>query len=309
MEYRIASFNMNRFGAYARKDLRTIAEIITSENLDVVALQEIFSEGKGVKRLLEELVKHELYNWDVCFPDPIQTKDFLSQGETYAYLWNKDKFRILEFTKLGIKERFEPRILTKTDIGVDCSLFARSPFYIRLEPRHGGFFELRLINIHVFYGNQMVPSIAKRQLEYKLLLEEVYPALSTRAYGQNRHPYTIAMGDYNLNLFSPGIGTADKNCYMQPIYRYNDGRRQIAVQTVQRQLSTLKKCDESSEQVEDTIPYANNFDHFTYSPQLSNFALKEVGTIDAVRKYCNGDAEYYRNNISDHLPIIMTIEI
>lgn len=309
MEYKIASFNMERFGAYARKDLSKIAEIITEENLDVVAMQEIFSEGKGVQRLLEEFVKHELYNWDVCVPDPKQTRHSESCGETYAYLWNKSKFKLVEFTELGMKRTFTPRILEKSDVGVNCALFARSPFYIRLQPCYGGFFELRLINVHIYYGDRSLPAVEKRKLEYKLLTEEVYPSLSTRAYGQNRRPYTIAMGDYNLNIYSPTVQTTERNCYLNPIYTYSDGRRQICIQTVQNKLSTLKKSDSGNTQAFGASMYANNFDHFTYSQQLSDFTHVSVGTIDAVNKYCGGDSAYYRDNISDHLPIVMEIEI
>lgn len=39
MEYKIGSFNMERFGANAKKDLAKIAEIIIEEELDVVAMQ------------------------------------------------------------------------------------------------------------------------------------------------------------------------------------------------------------------------------------------------------------------------------
>lgn len=55
MECKIASFNLNRFGADSRKDFNTIAKIIAEEHLDVVALQEIYSEGRGVERLLENV--------------------------------------------------------------------------------------------------------------------------------------------------------------------------------------------------------------------------------------------------------------
>ena len=67
MEIKIGSFNLKKFGASSKKDFEKIAEIIVSEDLDIVALQEIFSEGKGVNRLLEQSVKYELYNWDYCF--------------------------------------------------------------------------------------------------------------------------------------------------------------------------------------------------------------------------------------------------
>lgn len=68
MEIRIGSFNMNNFGGSSNKDFGKIAEIIVEENLDVVALQEIFSEGRGVSRLLEQNVKYELYIGTIALP-------------------------------------------------------------------------------------------------------------------------------------------------------------------------------------------------------------------------------------------------
>lgn len=68
MRYRIGSFNLKNFGAYAnfetadapRRDFEKIAQIIREESLDVVAFQEILSEGKGLRRLLEQIHKHAL---------------------------------------------------------------------------------------------------------------------------------------------------------------------------------------------------------------------------------------------------------
>lgn len=310
MEYRIGSFNMARFGANAKKDFAKIAEIIVEEELDIVALQEIFSEGKGVERVLAELVKHELYEWDVRIAEPSETKNFESRGETYAYLWNKRKFKLVEFSKLGVKQIFDPRIVSRNDAGVDCSVLARAPFYIRLQPNYGGFFEFRLINIHIFYGDRTLSSIARRQAEFRILTEQIYPSISTKAYGQNRKAYTIAMGDYNLNIFSPNVLTETKNCYLSTVHTFQDGKENIQVLTVQDQLSTLKSPKNNIDFTnEEDNGYANNYDHFTYSPEWSNFTKVSYRIIDAVEKYCGGDFSYYRENISDHLPVVMTVEI
>lgn len=310
MEYRIGSFNMERFGVNAKKDLSKIAEIIVEEDLDIVALQEIFSEGKGVERLLSELVKHELYGWEICIAKPHETKDFESRGETYAYLWNKRKFKLVEYSKLGDRRIFDPRIVSRNDAGIDCTVFARAPYYIRLQPLYGGFFEFRLINIHIFYGDRTLTSIARRQAEFKILTEQIYPSISTKAYGQNRKAYTIAMGDYNLNIFTPNISTEARNCYLSTVHTFQDGQQDIHVLTVQDQLTTLKSENSNTDSIGNIEKgYANNYDHFTYSPEWSPFANVSFRTVDAVEKYCGGDFSYYRQNISDHLPIVMTVEI
>lgn len=312
MEYRIGSFNMERFGANAKKDFARIAEIVVEEQLDIVALQEIFSEGKGIEKLLGELVKRELYGWDVRIAEPNETKDFESRGETYAYLWNKRKFKLVEFSKLGVKRVFDPRIVSRNDTGVDCSVLARAPFYIRLQPKYGGFFEFRLINMHIFYGDNTLTSIARRQVEFKILTEQIYPNISTKAYGQNRKAYTIAMGDYNLNIFSPNVQTEAKNCYLSTVQTFQDGTKEFHILTIQDQLTTLKMIDAKNNHPNiDGVKnrYANNYDHFTYSPELLSVVNVSCRTVDAVEKYCGGDHAYYRENISDHLPIVMTLDI
>ncbi len=320
MNYRIGSFNMKNFGMNSQKDFEKIAEIIVREDLDVVALQEILSEGKGVQRLLEQCVKYDLYNWDFCCAspyesdDPEKREDMIQQdrrGECYAYLWKKSRFQLLEFSKMGKTRVFEPRIINSlsNDVSVDCSFFARTPYYIRLQPLYGGFFELRLIDIHIYYGDCTLSSVRKRQIEYDVLTQTIYPELSQKRYGQNRAAYTIAMGDYNLNLFSPNIQVQAKNAYLTNVYSYSEGRKKINVLTVQDQLTTLKDITRNADRTKDSQGYSNNYDHFTYSPELSEFQSVSYEVIDAVEKYCGGDFEYYYKKISDHLPIVMNIEI
>lgn len=321
MELKIGSFNLRKFGASSKKDFEKIAEIIVSEDLDIVALQEIFSEGKGVNRLLEQSVKHELYNWNYCFGAPFESGDPAkygdmisneSRGEGYAFLWKKSRFQKVEYKKLGESRTFEPRIinsLTK-DVNVDCSFFARAPYFIRLQPRYGGFFELRLLNIHIYFGDVRLSSIEKRQVEYSVLTQQIYPEICRTTYGQNRTPYTIAMGDYNLNILSPLVQTQYKNCYLSAVHSFFEGGKQVQILTVQDQLTTLRDIERMEDnQFTNSNALANNYDHFTYSPELSAFRSVKYEMIDAVNKYCGGDYAYYRKYISDHLPIVMTVEI
>lgn len=323
MEYRIGSFNLQRFGANAQKDFEKIAQIIVEEQLDIVALQEIWSEGKGVERMLENVVKYELYNWDMKCSSSSESSDRekvtdmvtnSGRGECYAYLWNKRRFKIVEFAKLGKNRVFEPRIVNSlgSDVSVDCSFYARAPYYIRLQPVYGGFFELRLLNIHIFYGDLSLSSVQKRQIEYETLVKEIYPQISHNRYGCFRRAYTIAMGDYNLNIFSPNIQTQVKNAYLSEVHTFSDGKETIQVLTIQDQLTTLRDMERGNYyQNEDAADsgLANNFDHFSYSPELSPFKSVKCETIDAINKYCNGNYTYYRKNISDHLPVVMTINI
>ena len=46
------------------RDFEKIAQIIREESLDVVAFQEILSEGKGLRRLLEQYINKQYQPWD-----------------------------------------------------------------------------------------------------------------------------------------------------------------------------------------------------------------------------------------------------
>lgn len=305
---------MNNWSLISKKDFEKIAEIIIEEKLDVIALQEILSEGKGISRMqseLEQCVKYNLYDWDFRWDYPKESTDPDKtskdhRGEGYAYLWNKKRFKLLEYSKMGKVKIFDPRIINSlsNDVNVDCSFFARTPYYIRLQPLYGGFFELRLVNLHIYYGkDNSISTINKRKIEYETIVQSIYPEISQKRYGQNRVAYTIAMGDYNLNIFSPLVQT--KNACLPEAFTYTEG---VQILTVQDQLTTLKKCNGEGDSGND-MRYGNNYDHFTYSPELSPFNSVSYETIDAVNKYCGGDFSYYREHISDHLPIVMSVDI
>lgn len=117
------------------------------------------------------------------------------------------------------------------------------------------------------------------------------------------------MGDYNLNLFTPNVQTEAKNCYLSKIFSYRDGDEEIHVLTVQEQLTTLKTVSAENDSCNVSNRYANNYDHFTYSPELFPNVSVSYKVIDAIERYCDGDYSYYKENISDHLPIVMTLDI
>ena len=80
------------------------------------------------------------------------------------------------------------------------------------------------------------------------------------------------------------------------------------VKTVQDQLTTLKK-KEDSEEYEDR-GYASNYDHFSYDESaIGHVVHGKPRRVDAVRKYCGDDFEKYFKTISDHIPIVMELKI
>lgn len=324
MKYKIGSFNLKNLSksAITKRDFCKIADIIQSEQFDVVAFQEILSEGYA----LEYMVKFYLPGWEIrCeipreSTDPLKSRD--NRGEGYAFLWNTKRLKLASSLVEKGERTFEPRIVDK-EIHLDCGLFARCPMYARFEPVNGGFFEFRLINIHVHFGDNTKTEIEKRKEEYNFLLEKIYPRISTeRKYGNNREAYTIVLGDYNLNLYKPR-GEAEKRINKNT---YISATKQVGVQriiTIQDELTTLKsgQIDESLEdnshrretvEILDDNPnrgYSQNYDHFSFD--LDRFEREEIRykgkRIDAVRKYYNDDFEMYRMEISDHIPISLEI--
>ena len=107
MSYRIGSFNVRNLSFAAGKErLDHIADLI--REFDIVALQEVLSEGKmlegaqvdnpaGQQIAYENSLRYRLGdNWDMCWLDPRTESKWYpyigkdSRGEGYAFLWRKN---------------------------------------------------------------------------------------------------------------------------------------------------------------------------------------------------------------------------
>lgn len=312
MIFRFGSFNMMNMSrvAVTKRDFARIAEIINKEQLDVVAFQEILSQGQA----LDYLLRYNLPGWDIRWAEPRESSDLSKnkdkRGEGYAFVWNTRRLTLASSSTDNGERIYQPRIVNEA-LRYDASMFARTPMYARFVPVNGGFFEFRLINVHLHFGNNTKTEIEKRKEEFNFLIKRVYPTISMeRRYGNNREAYTIIMGDYNLNLYKPR-GEAEKrinkNTYIPE--RYDSGRQVIA--TVQDELTTLKsvELDEGFPDENNSRGFAQNYDHFSFDIRL--FETEDIKyttrRIDAVRQYCNDDFEMYRAEISDHVPIVLEI--
>ena len=309
MSYRIGSFNLKNLGQTAMgkehpRDLAKIAEIIRKEDFDVVALQEVLSEGKALSWEQDRLKRSILYelgasDWDFAWAHAESETDPRSEG--YAFLWKKKRFR-LPVAKLenGTKRTFYPRICR-----LRRDLMTRKPYYARFVARGGPYFEIRLLCVHTHFTDK-----AQRRQELDNLLKEVYPQVEDRVYYKGRPSYTIILGDYNAELRRPfntsGFYVAD----IETADRWG-GKR---IKTVQYEKTTLKrKFNNESKDVDDSIyegrGYANNYDHFSYDIDRFSGVRIYVRRIDAVRKYCGDDFETYFKTVSDHVPVVMTMNL
>ena len=154
--------------ALTKRDFTRIAEIIRKEQFDVVAFQEILSQGQS----LEYLLKYSLPGWDMRWAEPKESSDYSKmkdkRGEGYAFAWDARRMRLASSSTDEGFRVYEPRIVDEA-LRYDASFFARTPYYARFIPVNGGFFEFRLINVHLHYGNNSLNEINKRKAEYDFL--------------------------------------------------------------------------------------------------------------------------------------------
>lgn len=336
MGYKIGSFNLRNLGLIVmssknERDLKKIAEIIRKEEFDVVALQEVLSEGKAFvspyyakKSILMELGP----NWDFQWADT--ESDLDTRHEGYAFLWNTRTLR-LATTKLmdNTTRTFYPRICK-----LNKEYISRRPYYARFTPEGtpagGPSMELRLLCIHAYYGKDTAMDRAIRQKELDVLMTDVYPQVADRVYKGNMTHYTILMGDYNVELWrswkdearkkenaerriqgkapipKPASLMADENDIVEST-RW--GERKI--KTVQYEFTTLKSFDKDGQMSPgvEGRGYAHDYDHFSFEERQFEGVKMKVKRVDAVRKYCAYDFEKYLKTVSDHIPVMMEIEL
>ena len=283
-----------------RKDMQAICEMI-KEQFDVIALQEIFTPNAMKYLLLRNLGS----SWDGRWGQPKTRSPQAAEG--YAFLWNKNKFKLVETEN-------NPQIIESYHCAPLPRLL-RNPYFIRLIPVHGPFFELRLLNTHIRYGKgendfeleecEISPgAVQMRKDEFEILVRNICANVEERRYGNNRDAYTFLLGDYNLNLKT---GT-NPYPYLSEYIEVRDGRVIKNFKTVQADKTTLKRSDKVDSETIDK--YANNYDHFTYN---ESFMVNNRGIglksrrIDTL-KMCEGNVEKHRKEISDHVPILLEMD-
>lgn len=320
MGIRIGSLNMCNFNLRSegcnKKNFIRIAGIISSEQFDIVALQEVLS-----KQALIELLKALGPDWDKAWMKPNNSSSFASKG--FSFIWNKRKIHpVTTKTPYGTRV-FEPEIINqyKIDRSTGQQNLARNPYYARFTTDGlpgGAFFELRLINVHIMYnkGATVVSDLsdsAMRENEFNVLTRAIYPKISDKCYGNFMPSYTIILGDYNMNLRRDWTLQQGRS----PVYIDNeeiwisDGNKTKCIKTVQDQLTTLKDPQNQENKTDDNPlrGYANNYDHFSYDATRFSSAEVSCSRVDAVRKYFNDNFEEYRREVSDHIPIAIDIKL
>ena len=312
--YRIASFNLFKFSANTKKDLNAVAQIIRDNQVDILAVQEIFSE-----QAKNNLLMHLGPRWDGRWDSP--NSKSASAAEGYAFFWNKDR---IELSKRKNGTAFEPVIHNQYPHKEGGSLI-RNPYYGRFVLKANEMTEIRLINTHIMFSQNRevndsedhdssiarMSDVAMRKREFSILASKILPKLDDKAYDYQwnevdelcRKPYTILLGDYNLNLHGSGA----KDTFIdQPLIIIKDANSEKQIVTVQTDLTTLRAKTQDNPQIDG---YRNNFDHFTYD---SNRPIKAIcWAVDAPNdsRYYSGNYDQYKEKVSDHLMIILEMEL
>lgn len=330
--YKIGSFNLNNIGPKARnkgREFNIIADIIRKEEFDIVALQEVLSEGKAFiendstssftkSGIISYLGGSEKWGFEWA-----SSGDDSNRHEGYAFLWNKKRLRLssARVIKGGVEfdRIFNPRMLK-----INRKDMKRQPFYARFTPQGmpgGSSFEIRIICVHTYYGKDSNIDREIRQNELDILFDEVYPQISERVYGNGFPNYTILLGDYNAELLTKySIKESERinrNLSWKPatIRTDNEGivysnKYDVSVKTFQEQLTTLKTKKVLDSEEFDGGGYASNYDHFSYDEsRVGEVIGEEAQRIDAVSNYCDGDFLKYLNTVSDHVPIVLELNI
>jgi endonuclease/exonuclease/phosphatase family metal-dependent hydrolase len=312
MSYIIGSFNLQNFSGKDRKDLDVIANIITTERLDIIALQEVLRP-----EALNSLLRRLPYYWEgvQCSPrtskeeaiydekGDISTPTIKRSSNTakgYAFIWNSRRVR--ECSRSG------PQVFKQIKNGE----LVRNPFYGRFTPSGlpgGAFFEIRLINVHLCSPAE--PK-ANRLKEYSVATQEVYTRISKKRYGDNMPSYTIILGDYNMPI--TWCSEANNNFEGQIICTDQEEKTTLSTNINQQKeskkgilASLLAKERQAPSQEQD--PFANDYDHFSFDMyELLDIELK-IERINSVEKYYQNDFVEYKKKVSDHVPIKMEIMI
>ncbi len=322
------SFNLMNFRLNMDKErddekaAKHFAEIIKKEKFDIIALQEIKTPGA-----LAGIMKHLGASFDGIHSTTLKNEvnaSCFNPSDEYAFIWSKEKISFVNdpqfYRKLYEKVSstwdsylaFQIKEMTNNPDSIDeetqkiiggpvnihniegLSKFIgqvfRPPLICAFRPAgfwKNLFWELRIINTHVLFGKQ---GILSRLEELSLIKGRIHTSVNSFRTGDFRSVYTLIAGDYNLNISQ--ASSIVKNASWE-------NHEMI---TVQPYKTTLRQ-DEAPEQAGDDRYYSENYDHFSYD------ANRVAGIAMNAQRIGFENFKVHRNEISDHVPISIEINI
>lgn len=332
--YKIGSFNTHNLSLGSHRDIERIAMIIKQNDLDIIALQEVLSDGKRIT----DLMRYLGFNWaySVKKPDNHQTSKYPysrndTREESYAFIWNTKR---IELPVINPK-RDNPDILENYHLREQGLIrLIRDPLVGRFKLKNRDV-EIRLITTHIIFGkpqNSSVPidssALTLRRNEFKVLAGDIYARVNDDHKNMDSTvPYTIILGDYNLNHPKSGI---KKDNLIDEIFFDKNGistkdstKADRVIYTVQSDLTTLQTDKDGNAKSD----YANNYDHFSFEERVRKDVYSGCYAIDAVHgntaimsskphivsnqqpSNSNNPFDIYLKDVSDHLPIVIELNI
>lgn len=158
--------------------------------------------------------------------------------------------------------------------------------------------EIRIIDMHAFFGDMSRNNIELREKELDFVLGDIFDVVATQRDGKWRSPTTIVAGDYNMSLAE--IQRLEFGRYLRWIHR----NRLFA--TGQGELSTVSIAnkEEVLQGKPPLIKYNSDYDHFSYD--ASNFIK---GDPVFSRFNCTNENFIAKDKlISDHVPVKLVFE-
>ena len=295
------------------------------------------------ERMLKRTLKYHLGDdWDCCvgkpnyhltskYPYPYLGKD--SREEAYVFLWNK---RRIELPVIGHKTVY-PEIWSNYHLREESFLrLIRDPLVGRFKVKDRPV-EIRLITTHIIFGKPKEDSLVEqidygalslRRNEFKVLAGDIYAHVSDHHRDMKSvDSYTIILGDYNLNLPESGIRKntlPEVMCFGKKGMSTTDpAKADRVIHTVQRDLTTLQKGKDGHAK----DGYASNYDHFSFEETVKKNIFRRCYAIDAVHGNTTmmspasymmatqqpsspgSPFEIYLKSVSDHLPIVIELDI
>lgn len=273
----IGSFNLLRLGHHKTKDLYRVAEIINNGKFHILAVQEIMVKEAAYELL--EILQKKHTDWRLNIS--INSNGEGAYREFFGYYYRAKYVKPVLFNDrycfvrgFGV-ERNESACFAKDQRrhGPD---FERDPYVGHFKVRNT---EFALISVHLVYGDTGVQSIQRRQdeaLNVKRLMQEVRK--------REESALVIALGDFNLHLKPKSLN--------RPGASFPDN---IFKQTPKLvgYISDVTTVGDSS------------YDHFL---MFADYKSSMVERSEKVLSDFSSDNEeergMYRNEVSDHLPIL-----
>lgn len=166
---RVATWNIRHIGGQTTTDYRVLSKIITDNRFDVVAVQEVQKDGRGIDTLLNTL------------GHPWRSTSLSSEsrsGERLTFIYRGDHLQ-----EVGRAE---------TLAGASSGVFERIPYTATFK---AGNFDFELVTVHLTWGD-----VDQRRQE----AAELGKLLPRRAAGQGEKDI-IVLGDFNEQRTRPNL--------------------------------------------------------------------------------------------------------